>query len=164
MCNTCVQEIVSDPAAPNGGNVKSASKDKLRLNPKVQVLLRELDAQRQPDGTFLLHPKMEMLKTLLIQHFASSASEDNYSEEATSMKHTQETRAMVFVTNRGCVDEIEEFLTRYSPLIRPKRFIGQGADKQGKKGFAQKEQLDVSAHIGLLNTMSSRWTLDHPKV
>ena len=34
-------------------------------------------------------------------------------------------------------------LNEERPLIRATRFIGQGTDKQGKRGFAQKEQLDV---------------------
>lgn len=150
MCDTCVQEIIADPPADDSGkNKKKGGQDKLRSDPKVQALLRELDNQRQPNGGFPLHPKMEMLKTLLIQHFASSAPDanDGLADESDVPNVAEpETRAMVFVTNRGCVDEIEEMLAAETPLIRPKRFIGQGTDKQGKKGFAQKEQLDVSSH------------------
>jgi ATP-dependent DNA helicase MPH1 len=69
-----------------------------------------------------------------------SDGEDDDNEDG---GNAQETRAMVFVTNRGCVDEIEEMLNEERPLIRATRFIGQGTDKQGKRGFAQKEQLDV---------------------
>ena len=56
---------------------------------------------------------------------------------------------MVFVTYRECLDEIVERLNTEQPLVRATRFVGQGADRQGKKGFAQKEQLEV----GLLSLL-----------
>lgn len=166
MCDDYIQEIVADPPAEGTANNKNASKDKLRANPKVQALLRELDVQRQPNGGFPLHPKMEMLKTLLIQHFASSAPDvdDTIPDGGDAPRAAElQTRAMVFVTNRGCVDEIEEMLATENPLIRPKRFIGQGTDKQGKKGFAQKEQLDVSLHL-ICEWMTSLPYIDHKEV
>ena len=79
-----------------------------------------------------LHPKMEKLKELLIQHFGERMDEDG-----------EESRAMVFVTYRECVDEIVDMLEAEKPLIRATRFVGQGIDKQGKKGYGQKEQLEV---------------------
>ena len=40
-------------------------------------------------------------------------------------------------------EQITEALNSEKPLIRAVPFIGQGVDKQGKKGYGQKEQLEV---------------------
>jgi ATP-dependent DNA helicase MPH1 len=85
---------------------------------------------------FSVHPKVEKLKSILIQHFGSKLPE----EDATA----EDTKVMVFSNYRGVVDEITDALNKEQPLIRATRFIGQGTDKQGKKGLAQKEQNDVS--------------------
>lgn len=54
---------------------------------------------------------------------------------------------MVFMTFQEAVDEIVEVLNFERPLIRAHKFIGQGTDKQGKKGLAQKKQLEVSVSL-----------------
>lgn len=87
---------------------------------------------------------MDRVKTLLVEHFAQKrydkedADANGGSEELTGDSHV-----MIFVSFRQCVDEIVEFLNLESPLIRAVPFIGQGADKAGKRGYAQKEQLEV---------------------
>jgi ATP-dependent DNA helicase MPH1 len=53
---------------------------------------------------------------------------------------------MVFVTFREAVDEIVDFLNQESPLLRVAKFIGQGIDRKGNKGLAQREQLEVSIY------------------
>ncbi|KAH9921943.1 P-loop containing nucleoside triphosphate hydrolase protein [Epithele typhae] len=85
------------------------------------------------------HPKMDVLKTVLIDHFAKQLPD----ESDGARPGTGHSRAMVFVSFRECVEEIVELLNQQSPIIRAKAFIGQGTDKQGRKGYAQKEQLQV---------------------
>jgi ATP-dependent DNA helicase MPH1 len=140
MCYTYLQELLREKdedenAGPGKAAAASRSK-KLRSDPSFQAIMRELENQRSRG--FSVHPKMDLLKTLVVQHFAESLADDDVEE------HTnEETRAMVFVTFREAVDEIVEALNFERPLIRASKFIGQGTDKQGKKGLAQKEQLEV---------------------
>ncbi|EIW86508.1 P-loop containing nucleoside triphosphate hydrolase protein [Coniophora puteana RWD-64-598 SS2] len=123
MCYHSLQEFAS-------GN--SASK-KIAEGDDFKALAREL--QTQLDHGSSLHPKMELLKDLLVQHFGTRMGEDEDGGE--------DTRAMVFITFRDCVDEVVNVLNQENPLIRATRFIGQGTDKSGRKGFAQKEQLQT---------------------
>ncbi|KAJ7042488.1 hypothetical protein C8F04DRAFT_1076096 [Mycena alexandri] len=132
MCNTCLQDLVSDKEGDDGGK-QAAKAKKLREDPLFQSVTKEL--QRQSLTGFSLHPKMERMKALVVQHFAERLGEDG--------QETERTNIMVFVTFRQAVDEIVAVLNREQPLIRATRFIGQGTDKQGGKGLAQKEQLEV---------------------
>ncbi|KAJ6604410.1 hypothetical protein DFH09DRAFT_1122594 [Mycena vulgaris] len=135
MCNTYLQDIArgkEDDA--EGGKKKTASKPKKLLqDPLFKAVIKELELQRLRG--FAVHPKMERLKALVVQHFAEKLGDDG--------QETEETKVMVFVTFREAVDEIVEALNFEKPLIRANKFIGQGTDKQGKKGLAQKEQLEV---------------------
>ncbi|KAJ7293338.1 hypothetical protein C8J57DRAFT_1268767 [Mycena rebaudengoi] len=116
MCNTYMQELARDKEDAG----KKAPKGKpLRDDPLFQSVQRL--------HGFSMHPKMDRMKALVVQHFAENLGEDGNEPE--------ETRVMVFVTFREAVDEI--------PLIRANKFIGQGTDKQGKKGLAQKQQLEI---------------------
>jgi len=90
----------------------------------------------QRSGGFKPHPKIEKLKTILIQHFGSKISDEGGEDN-------DDTKVMVFSSYRGVVDEIVQELDKERPLIRAARFIGQGVDKQGNKGLAQKDQLEV---------------------
>lgn len=143
MCYTYLKGIVEGADEETGKKSNKTVQTQLKNDSTFQALLREIAGQQNSKGGFRPHPKMEQLKMLLIQHFGGRLS-DGEGGDGANEGNTQETRAMVFVTNRGCVDEIEEILNEERPLIRATRFIGQGTDKQGKKGFAQKEQLDVS--------------------
>ena len=98
-----------------------------------------LELENQRSRGFSTHPKVEKLKQLLIQHFGSKLGDETEDGSA------DDTRVMVFSSYRTVVDEIVEELSRERPLIRASRFIGQGTDKQGKKGLAQKEQLEVGS-------------------
>lgn len=111
--------------------------------------MQELDTQKAIG--FALHPKMEELLNILIQHFGQSEEGD-------------ETRVMVFSSYRAVVDRIVEELSKHEPLLRAARFIGQGMDKHGKKGLAQKEQHEVCATnlIELCQLKVQR--VGHPKV
>ncbi|KAG6845650.1 hypothetical protein H0H87_005857 [Tephrocybe sp. NHM501043] len=138
MCHTYLQELsrqVDEEVGSGPGRTAAAARKKsLRGDPMFQAVLRELDNQKA--GGFSIHPKMDRLKTLIIEHFAQQLTEDDDARP-------DETRVMVFVTFREAVDEIVDTLNFERPLVRAHKFIGQGTDKQGKRGLAQKEQLDV---------------------
>ncbi|KAF9243791.1 P-loop containing nucleoside triphosphate hydrolase protein [Melanogaster broomeanus] len=140
MCFGTLQGLVADKDKPDDGKKKPPSKSRVKPDPALQRLLADLDARRNRPGGFGMHPKMETLKTLLVQHFGVRMPEGNEGGEASD---AGDTRAMVFVTYRECVDEIVEVLNQESPLLKATRFVGQGVDKHGKKGIAQKEQLEV---------------------
>lgn len=139
MCLKCLQEFV---AGKDKDDRKNAQKSALKSNATFQKLLSELEAHRIRPGGFGMHPKMDTLKLLLVQHFGSKMAEDTGNEEP-----EEGTKAMVFVTYRECVDEIVDVLNEEKPLLRATRFIGQGQDKQGRKGLAQKEQLEVRCEL-----------------
>ncbi|KAG8220105.1 P-loop containing nucleoside triphosphate hydrolase protein [Butyriboletus roseoflavus] len=135
MCLHSLQDLVRDK---EGSDQKKKRASKLNSDSTFQKLLADLEAGQKRPGGLGMHPKMETLKTLLVQHFGQKIPDGD--EEDAGMNGT---RAMVFVTYRECVDEIVEVLNQESPLLKATRFVGQGIDKQGKKGFAQKEQLEV---------------------
>ncbi|KAF5377463.1 hypothetical protein D9615_005173 [Tricholomella constricta] len=138
MCHTYLHELAragDEDTAPGPGKAAAASRMKaLRNDPMFRAVLHELDSQRGQG--FSVHPKMDRLKMLVVQHFGQQLGEG---QETT----LDQTRVMVFVTFREAVDEIVEALNAEQPLIRAHKFIGQGTDKQGNKGLAQKQQLDV---------------------
>jgi ATP-dependent DNA helicase MPH1 len=122
---------------------EGAASDKpsaLSKDPAFQTLMTELRLQKS--NGFAIHPKMEMLKTLVIDHFGKRWPDDDASN--VSVQVSDDTRAIVFATFREAVDEIVDFLNQESPLLRATKFIGQGIDKKGNKGLAQREQGDVS--------------------
>jgi ATP-dependent DNA helicase MPH1 len=102
---------------------------------RVMELLDELCSQDA-----VVHPKMEKIKSLALEHFTppdgSDASAGN------------DSRMMIFASLRDVIDDIVKYLNEENPIIRASRFIGQGAAKSGK-GMSQKEQLKV------------RWYLNH---
>lgn len=117
-----------DLEADGDSNRKKAKGRKLKDDPNFRILMHELENQKAIG--FALHPKMEELLDILIQHFGQLDEGDS-------------TRVMVFSSYRAVVDRIVEELNKHEPLLRAARFIGQGTDKQGKKGLAQKEQHEV---------------------
>ncbi|KAG5648181.1 hypothetical protein DXG03_006136 [Asterophora parasitica] len=136
MCHTYMHDLgragEEEEAATGAAKTAASRKKSMRDDPMFQAVLRELDTQRAQG--FSIHPKMDRLKTLVIEHFGQQMGDGTTPDE---------TRVMVFVTFREAVDEIVEALNCERPLIRAHKFIGQGTDKQGKKGLAQKDQLDV---------------------
>ena len=132
MCFRCLTE-----EAEGSGSDKPSG---LNKDPAFQALMDELKLQKS-EG-FVIHPKLEKLKTLVVNHFGQRLHNDVSSN---ADEHPGgDTRAMVFVTFREAVDEIVGFLNQEAPLLRATKFIGQGTDKKGNKGLAQREQLDVS--------------------
>ncbi|PFH50752.1 hypothetical protein AMATHDRAFT_75437 [Amanita thiersii Skay4041] len=135
MCHTYLRQLsrASEPPEKGKRTTKPKGKNKWQSDPHFQAVMAELDNQHSRG--FSIHPKMEILKLLLMQYFGERMGEDDDSEGAS--------KAMVFVTFREAVDEIVQMLNTEQPLIRATKFVGQGTDKQGKKGMAQKEQLEV---------------------
>ncbi|KAK0456289.1 hypothetical protein EV421DRAFT_1751492 [Armillaria borealis] len=137
MCYNALVELASG-ADDDVGTKKSkaASKaKKLGDEPVFHSLMRELKAQKARG--FSMHPKMELLKGIIVQYFGEKLPDD------TADELPEKSKVMVFATNRDSVDEIVSVLNAERPLIRASRFIGQGTDKQGRKGFSQREQLEV---------------------
>ncbi len=132
----CFRSLTEEAESTISDKPSGLSKD-----PAFQDLMTELRSQKS--NGFAIHPKLETLKTLVIDHFGKRMGDGN----ASDMHVNEDTRAMVFVTFREAVDEIVEFLNQESPLLRATKFIGQGMDKKGGKGLAQREQLDVSLHL-----------------
>lgn len=124
----------------DGGSDKSSG---LNKDSAFQALMDELRLQKSRG--FAVHPKLEKLKTIVVNHFVQRLR-DNDSPNVGDCSD-EGTRAMVFVTFRDAVDEIVAFLNQESPLLRATKFIGQGIDKRGNRGLAQREQLDVSSYI-----------------
>ncbi|KAJ7275284.1 hypothetical protein B0H12DRAFT_1086574 [Mycena haematopus] len=135
MCNTSMRDLEADKKADadEGGKKKTPKPNKFRENPQFQAVIKELETQRVRG--FPIHPKMEKLNTLVVEHFGQKLGDDG--------QEAEQTRVMVFVTFREAVGEIVDVLNAQKPLIRASPFIGQGTDKQGNKGMPQKEQLDI---------------------
>ncbi|KAI0048421.1 P-loop containing nucleoside triphosphate hydrolase protein [Auriscalpium vulgare] len=138
MCHTSLTAEAESSAANSNGK---GGGNALSNDPNYRAFMNELKAQKSRG--FAIHPKMEKLKMLVINHFTQRASEAGADPGQESAATGDDTRVMVFVSFREAVDEIVEFLNQESPLIRATKFIGQGTDKQGKKGFAQREQLET---------------------
>ena len=134
----CFRSLTAEAEAEGADKPSGLNKDSA-----FQALMDELRLQKSMG--FAIHPKLEMLKTLVVQHFGQRLHDDGGSNAGE--RCGEDTRAMVFVTFREAVDEIVDFLNRESPLLRANKFIGQGMDKKGNKGLAQREQLDVSFYI-----------------
>lgn len=96
----------------------------------LTALIREAQNLKNAPGVSG-HPKMDKLKELLQAHFEESRKEG------------METKAIVFINFRQVVEEVTDFLGSVKG-IKATKFIGQGADNKGAKGFSQKEQQGVS--------------------
>ena len=107
---------------------------------KYKDLIRGLEIQKEKDRRFPPHPKMERLKSLVLEHLMRKGTMDE--DDGPAGPNTG-TRVMVFVSFRDCVEEVVDYLNSDSPIIKATKFVGQGTDKVGRKGFAQKEQLAV---------------------
>lgn len=154
MCHTCLKEVLEGiDDEPGKKKCNPAVQKQLVSDPTFKALMREIEGQKNRMQGFGPHPKMEKLKILLVQHFGTHIDDARDGEVGDDTEMQSTTRAMVFVTNRGCVDEIVELLNEDRPLIKATKFVGQGTDKQGGKGLAQKEQLDVSFMFSLMRNL-----------
>ena len=129
------------PEKPSSSKVKPKKPQK---DPKLLEILQELDTMKVQSGGFPIHPKMDKMKTLLVEHFAQKRfDKDDAVANGGGEDLSGDSRVMIFVSFRQGVEEVVSFLNDDRPLIRAVPFIGQGIDKQGKKGYGQKEQLEV---------------------
>ncbi|KAI9512645.1 hypothetical protein F5148DRAFT_1145967 [Russula earlei] len=131
----CFRSLTED--AEGGSSDKPSG---LNKDPGFQALMDELRLQKSRG--FAIHPKLEKLKTLVVHHFGQRLRDDAGDSNGEE-RSDENTRAMVFVTFREAVEEIVDFLNQESPLLRATKFIGQGLDRMGKRGLAQREQLDI---------------------
>ena len=125
----------------SGGKANSEKKaPQITKDQKYKDLIRGLEMQKEQLSRFPPHPKMEKLKSLVLEHLLTRGS---MGEDGRSSQPNPGTRVMVFVSFRDCVEEVVEYLNCESPIIRATKFIGQSTDKGGRKGYAQREQLEV---------------------
>ena len=107
---------------------------------KYKDLITGLEMQKEDISGFPPHPKMEKLKSLVLERLLTKGATG---EEGGPSEPNPNTRVMVFVSFRDCVEEVVKYLNTDSPIIKATKFIGQGTDKGGRKGYAQREQLEV---------------------
>ncbi len=138
MCHKALLDLPDDKKATEGKK-KETIRQKLRSEPAYQAVMKELE--RHNARGFPTHPKMDLLKGLILQHLTRRPPNDP--DEGP----TESTKVMVFATFRPCVEELVDFLNAESPIIRASRFIGQGTDKEGRKGLAQRAQLEVRTSL-----------------
>ena len=129
-----------------GDNPKNSQKkaSAITKDQKYKDLITGLEIQKEKEHRFPPHPKMEKLKSLVLEHFGRTGALDR---DGGSTEQNSNTRVMVFVSFRDCVEEVVNYLNIDDPIIKATKFVGQGTDKGGRKGFAQKEQLAVYSLI-----------------
>ncbi|KAI0082224.1 P-loop containing nucleoside triphosphate hydrolase protein [Panus rudis PR-1116 ss-1] len=145
QCLTCLNELAYGIDTEDGGGPKKHNNkgSKLSKDPKFQAILKELESIVNRD---VIHPKMDKTKSLLVQHFGKRMCEKEEAEakgDAEAAEDAASSRVMVFASFRDSIEQIVDLLNQESPLIRAAKFIGQGTDKRGQKGYAQKEQIEV---------------------
>ncbi|KAG9016658.1 3'-5' DNA helicase [Tulasnella sp. 427] len=117
------------PTKSSGAKGRKALK--VDNDPAVKKVVIEIDAQRKNrNNVFPTHPKIHRLLEISLKHFKTTTEAET-------------TRVMVFCSFRDCVEEIVDVLNGHSPTLRATRFVGQGIDSSGKKGIAQKEQIEL---------------------
>jgi len=146
MCYNTLQDmahgIVDDPEAPAKKSTAKKGNTKLASDPLFKNVLRTIEEEKIKGGGHILHPKLEKLQALMLNHFVNAES-----EETAENKEARSTRAIVFVTYRPCVDEVVTMLEQCRPMIRAERFVGQSDSRKSGKGKTQKEQIDVRGSI-----------------
>ncbi|KAI4756800.1 P-loop containing nucleoside triphosphate hydrolase protein [Aureobasidium sp. EXF-3400] len=102
---------------------------------------------RNPE--FLGHPKLEHLRTVVLNHFL-----DAEEKSAAPGGQPSSTKIMIFAAYRDSAEEIVRVLNRNQPMIRPHVFVGQ-ADSKNSEGMNQKRQLEVIKQFkeGKYNTL-----------
>lgn len=157
MCHQALQDVVDG----TGDEVKKSQSAKtmgkqLRTDATFTALINEIEGQKQRSGGYGPHPKMEALKILMLEHFVPREdSAQNPVDGLEDRPRPEDTRAMVFVTNRGCVEEIVQWLNEEGPMLKAVPFIGQGTDTHGGKGYTQKRQQEVNPPCYLLMKQGS---------
>jgi len=145
MCYDVLQGLANGTTDANGKKIKKA---KLANEPLFRALVRDLEELRmvaaaQAGAGRMVHPKIDKLTMLLVQHFSNEVDDGGATAEVREINPAKGSKVMVFASFRQAVEQIVEELNREQPLIRAHRFIGQAASKEGIKGLKQKEQLEV---------------------
>ena len=112
----------------------------LAADHRLQHLFLELKQQEDTSPKRLIHPKYDLLRSLLLDE----------------IKENPQARILVFVKLRDSVQNIAEKLTEY-PSITAARFVGQASKSASDKGLSQKKQLEIlnKFKTGQLNTLIS---------
>lgn len=144
MAYHSLQELVQGVDKDGKETAIKPQQSKILKDPHYMSLMKEIDRQRNQQGHFPMHPKMDKLRTIAVQHFAHAQmdGEDRVQAGGAPNLHTS-TRMIIFCSYRECVEQIVEMLNEEQPMIRAHKFIGQGTDKRGGKGVTQREQLEV---------------------
>ncbi|KAI0085640.1 hypothetical protein BDY19DRAFT_964916 [Irpex rosettiformis] len=139
-----VTGAVSNPELSEKSTASKSKSKKFQKDPKLLEVLQELESLKTRSGGFPVHPKMDKMKTLLVEYFAQKRfDKEDAVANGSGEDISGDSRVMIFVSFRQGVDEVVAFLNDEKPLIRAIPFIGQGTDKLGNKGYGQKEQLDI---------------------
>ncbi|KAJ3185501.1 hypothetical protein HDU87_000124 [Geranomyces variabilis] len=140
-CLSTLQHYIAESQQP--GVRTSRSRANLAKNPMLTNLIdRILTMTLSP--SFTSHPKIDRLVSTIVQHFLEHEDEKARLTALGRGDEIGQTRVMVFSQFRESVDEIRAALEKHDPLVRVMSFVGQAAaGKSNKKGFTQKEQLEV---------------------
>jgi len=148
MCYDVLKAMGENPNPDNPQKKAPA----ITKDQKYKDLITGLEMQKEREHHFPPHPKMEKLKSLVLEHFTRKGEMDQ--DDGTTEPNSN-TRVMVFVSFRDCVEEVVDYLNLDDPIIKATKFVGQSTDKGGRKGFGQKEQLAVSLLMFLLSYSGS---------
>lgn len=147
MAFSYLKEVSEKDTDENARKNQQTQSKKLREHDLFKKIMAAFEACKEsPTGPFQSHPKMEKTVNILVNYYGQKLPDSDQEEGG----QDSDSKAMVFVTHREAVDEIVEALNQQRPMIRASKFIGQGVDKHGKRGQAQKEQLEVSFMLLLL--------------
>ena len=99
------------------------------------------------NADFIDHPKLEYLQDVVLNHFMDAS-------EGKGPTGPHGTRIMIFAHYRDSAENVARILSRHTPMIRPRVFVGQ-ANSKGSEGMDQKTQLDVVKKFqeGVFNTL-----------
>jgi len=144
MAYHTLQELVQSVDKDGKITAIKPQQSKLLKDPHYISVMKEIERQCTQRGHFPMHPKMDRLRTIVVQYFARAQmdEEDRVRAGGAPDSHTS-TRMIIFCSYRECVEQIVEMLKEEEPMIRVHKFIGQGTDKRGGKGVKQNEQLEV---------------------
>ena len=98
----------------------------LAADHRLQHFYLELKQQEELNPTSLVHPKYDLLKSILLKE----------------VDRNPKVRILVFVKLRDSVQNLITKLKLY-PLISAARFVGQATKSTSDKGLSQKKQLEI---------------------
>jgi ATP-dependent DNA helicase MPH1 len=133
----------------DGGELKGKYGAQIRDDENFTKMMNMmLTWTRNPE--FLGHPKLEHLRSVVMNHFLDAEEKANLQEGG----EPSTTKIMIFAAYRDSAEEIVRVLNRSQPMIRPHVFVGQ-ADSKNSEGMNQKRQLEVIKQFkeGKYNTL-----------